>query len=180
VVLTTCAGLWSYILGDTIEFESVDPPLIRFTGRTKYFLSAFGEHLIQEEIDRAVSHAAVRTQLRTEDHHVGPIFPVDASAPGHHRYYIEFRGGIPTDLNAFIQELDTELSRLNEDYAAHRVGDLTMRCPEVVPVAPGGFAAWMKSRGKYGGQNKVPRMDNTGQLTQELGRWLRDAGYLPH
>ncbi|MGL6076204.1 MAG: GH3 auxin-responsive promoter family protein [Fimbriiglobus sp.] len=172
VVLTSCAGVWSYLVGDTIEFESVNPPLIRFTGRTKYFLSAFGEHLIQEEIDRAMEHAAKTCGVMTVDHHVGPIFPTDPAKPGHHRYYVEFRGPAPANLNQFIDTLDAELSRLNEDYAAHRVNDLTMLRPEVIIVRPEGFADWMKSRGKYGGQNKVPRMDNTGQITTQLGQWL--------
>ena len=172
VVLTTCAGLWSYLVGDTVTFECVNPPLIRFTGRTKYFLSAFGEHLIQEEIDRAVSFAAKQTGTTTEDHHVGPIFPTDPKQPGRHRYFIEFRGSQPTSLADFTRILDDELSRLNEDYAAHRINDLTMLMPEIRIVPPGGFGEWMKSRGKYGGQNKVPRMDNTGALTQQLGDWL--------
>lgn len=172
VVLTTCAGLWSYLVGDTVAFESVNPPLIRFTGRTKYFLSAFGEHLIQEEIDKAIAFAAKQTGTTTEDHHVGPVFPTDPKQPGRHRYFIEFRGTPPANPAEFTRILDDELSRLNEDYAAHRVNDLTMLIPEIRIVPPGGFGDWMKSRGKYGGQNKVPRMDNTGAITRELGDWL--------
>jgi hypothetical protein len=172
VVLTSCAGVWSYLVGDTVTFESKNPPLIRFTGRTKYFLSAFGEHLIQEEIDRAVALAAKTCGVLTEDHHVGPIFPTDPAKPGHHRYFIEFRGPVPSDMSKFIDALDAELSRLNEDYAAHRIGDLTMLRPEVRVVRPNGFAEWMKSRGKYGGQNKVPRMDNTGKITGELAEFF--------
>lgn len=172
VLLTTCAGLWSYLLGDTVSFESKAPPLLRFTGRTKYFLSAFGEHLIQEEVDKAVAHAAAACGADAVDHHVGPIFPTDPRRPGHHLYLVEFRGSPPTDLGRFVDELDAELCRLNEDYAAHRVGDLTMVRPEVRVVPLGGFAEWMRSRGKAGGQHKVPRMDNSGQLTGELAGWL--------
>jgi hypothetical protein len=172
VVLTTCAGLWGYVLGDTVTFESRFPPLLRFTGRTKYFLSAFGEHLIQEEVDKAVAHAARVCGVDTVDHHVGPVFPTDPRKPGHHLYLIEFRGPSPADLARFAGELDAELSRLNEDYAAHRIGDLTMVRPEVRAVPPGGFAEWMKARGKGGGQHKVPRMDNAGQVTRELLDWL--------
>jgi hypothetical protein len=172
VVLTTCAGLWSYLLGDTVTFESRTPPLIRFTGRTKYFLSAFGEHLIQEEVDKAVAHAAKSCGVLTEDHHVGPVFPTDPGKPGHHRYFVEFRGPPPARLDDFVEALDKELTRLNEDYAVHRVGNITMLRPEVRVVPPGGFGEWMKSRGKFGGQHKVPRMDNTGKLTTQLGDWL--------
>ena len=81
-------------------------------------------------------------------------------------------------LPRFAAELDAELNRLNEDYAAHRVGDLTMLLPRVVPVRRGGFDAWMKSRGKYGGQNKVPRMDNTGAMTADLRAWFDAGGWL--
>ncbi len=179
VVMTTCAGLWGYLLGDTVSFESRTPPLLRFTGRTKYFLSAFGEHLIQEEVDKAVARAAEACGVGTVDHHVGPVFPTDPKKPGHHLYLVEFRGGPPADLGKFTTVLDEELSRLNEDYAAHRVGDLTMVRPEVRAVPPGGFAAWMRSKGKGGGQHKVPRMDNSGQLTKEMADWFARAGGSP-
>ncbi|MGL4421779.1 MAG: GH3 family domain-containing protein, partial [Gemmataceae bacterium] len=172
VIVSSCAGMWSYLVGDTVCFESRNPPLLRFTGRTKYFLSAFGEHLIQEEVDSAVAVAAKTFGVATVDHHVGPLFPTDPKLPGRHRYFIEFRSKSP-DLGEFARVLDAELSRLNEDYAAHRVGDLTMLSPEVICVPPGGFAEWMKSRGKFGGQNKVPRMDNNGTLTAELARFFQ-------
>jgi hypothetical protein len=175
VVLTTCAGVWSYLVGDTVSFVRRDPPLLRFTGRTKYFLSAFGEHLISEEVEKAVAHAAAAVGADVLDFHVGPVFPVDPRKPGHHRYLVEFAGPAP-DTKRFAVELDTELSRANEDYVAHRVGDLTMLLPEVVVVERGGFAEWMKSKGKIGGQHKVPRMDNSGQLTGEMSRWFTEHG----
>src|SRR5262249_26106159 len=167
VVLTTCAGLWGYVLGDTVCFERRDPPLLRFTGRTKQFLSAFGEHLIGEEVERAVTQAALITGTEVVDFHVGPVFPASAGAPGHHRYLIEFARS-PQDVTAFAREVDEALCRVNEDYRAHRAHDLTMRAPEVVAVRRGGFADWMRARGKLGGQHKVPRMDNSGRLTEEL------------
>jgi hypothetical protein len=171
VALTTCAGLWSYLLGDTVTFERRNPPLLRFTGRTKYFLSAFGEHLISEEVERAVSMAADATGATVRDFHVGPVFPGESGRPGHHRYLIEFVTP-PADLARFTRRLDEALHELNKDYVAYRVGDVSVAGPEVVPVRPGGFADWMKSRGKFGGQNKVPRMDNTGRITRELTEWL--------
>jgi hypothetical protein len=175
VVLTTCAGLWGYVVGDTVRFERRNPPLLRFTGRTKYFLSAFGEHIISEEVEKAVTVAAHATGAQAIDFHVGPVFPADPRRPGHHQYFVEFATP-PADLAAFGRELDAELSRLNEDYAAHRVNDLSMMPPEVSAVRPGGFAEWMKSRGKFGGQNKVPRMDNSGQITKQLAEWLGNVG----
>jgi hypothetical protein len=171
VVLTSCAGLWSYVLGDTVCFEQRDPPLLRFTGRTCQFLSAFGEHLIGEEVERAASIAAEATGATVADFHVGPVYPRTPQEPGRHRYLIEFVK-VPPDLDEFARELDAALSRINEDYQAHRDGDLTMRPPEVWAVRRGGFAGWMRSRGKLGGQHKLPRMDNTARLTTVLADWL--------
>jgi hypothetical protein len=171
IVLTTCAGLWSYILGDTVCFERRDPPLLRVTGRTRYFLSAFGEHLISEEVERAVAIAAEAAHAEVVEFHVGPAFPERVGIPGRHRYLIEFAQR-PHDLQVFAAKLDAVLCRTNEDYAAHRQGNLTMLAPEVFPVRRGGFADWMRSKGKLGGQHKVPRMDNSGELTSEMSRWL--------
>ncbi len=99
------------------------------------------------------------------------MFPDRPGVPGRHRYLVEFARP-PSDLRQFESELDKALCRINEDYAAHRQGDLTMLAPEARPVRRGGFADWLKSRGKLGGQHKVPRMDNSGELTAELSRWL--------
>jgi hypothetical protein len=176
VVITSCAGVWSYLVGDTVCFESRNPPLIRFTGRTKFFLSAFGEHLIAEEVDKAVTRAAHLCGVNAPEHHVGPVFPADPKQPGHHLYLIEFVPHGPKNLELFATELDAELSRLNEDYAAHRVGDLTMLLPRVRVVKPGGFSKWMEQRGKLGGQNKVPTMDNGGAMTRDMAAWFESNG----
>jgi hypothetical protein len=169
VVLTTCAGLWSYVLGDTVCFERRDPPLFRFTGRTSYFLSAFGEHLIGEEAERAVAEAARTVGAAVVDFHVGPLFPSGLEEPGRHRWFVEFSETIcPAMCTRFAEALDACLARANEDYRAHRSGDLAMLPPLVHPVRRGGFAEWMRARGRLGGQNKVPRMDNSGEIGEEL------------
>ncbi len=179
VVLTTCAGLWAYVLGDTVRFERRTPPLLRFTGRTKYFLSAFGEHLIAEEVEKAVARAAAACGVEVVDFHVGPLFPQQADQPGRHVYLIECAAE-PSRPHPLAEQMaariDAELMVLNEDYGPHRQGDLAMAMPQVRLVRPGGFAAWMKARGKYGGQHKVPRMDNSGQLTRELIEWFDAHG----
>ncbi|MEJ5277105.1 MAG: GH3 auxin-responsive promoter family protein [Thermogemmata sp.] len=177
VVLTTCAGLWAYVLGDTVTFERRSPPLLRFTGRTKYFLSAFGEHLISEEVEKAVASAAQSCGVHVVDFHVGPVFPEQPHLPGHHLYLVECADRLP-DPQQFAQAIDAALMVLNEDYAPHRQGDLAMRRPEVQLIRRGGFAEWMKARGKYGGQHKVPRMDNSGRLTREMLEWFRTHGWL--
>src|SRR5262249_23245584 len=111
--LTTCAGLWGYGLGDTGCFERRDPPVFRLTGRTKHFLSAFGEHRIGEEIERAVAEAASATGAAVVDFHVGPVFPETRRMPGRHRYFVEFAEP-PRDPARFARELDAILCRLNE------------------------------------------------------------------
>lgn len=176
VLVTSCAGLWSYLIGDTIAFEKRNPPLIRFTGRTKYFLSAFGEHLISEEIEKAIQEAAVATGAEVQDHHVGPVFPTEPQKPGHHRYLVEFRVP-PNDRDRFGKQIDEVLCRLNEDYRAHRAGDLSMLTPEIVTVKVGGFNAWMLAHGKRPPQHKLPRMDNSGKLTESMHEWLRSNDF---
>jgi len=114
------------------------------------------------------------TAATVVDFHVGPVFPDTPGAAGRHRYLVEFAQP-PADMQAFAQRLDETLGRLNEDYAAHRAGDLTMLAPEVCMVQRGGFAQWMRSRGKLGGQHKLPRMDATGRLTEEISRILGEG-----
>lgn len=169
IVVSTCAGMWSHIIGDTVRFESLDPPLLSFTGRTKYTLSAFGEHLISEEVEAAIASASAACGGPVRDWHVGPVF---RGSLGHHQYVIEFLEP-PSDLEAFRQRLDADLCERNADYQAHRAEGVGMPMPAVVVARPGGFDSWMKARGKFGGQNKVPRMDNTGEITAHLVAHLR-------
>jgi hypothetical protein len=177
VAVTTCAGLWSYLVGDTVTFERRDPPLIRFTGRTKYFLSAFGEHLISEELEKAVAVAAHETASSVAEFHVGPVFPTDPKQPGHHLYLVEFRTP-PANLSQFVDILDATLSRTNEDYEAHRKTDLSMLKPVIRVVKPGGFERWMLAHGKRPPQHKVPRMDNSGEQTKAIMTWMSDQSEL--
>jgi hypothetical protein len=174
VVLTSAAGLWSYLLGDTVTFQSPPELLFRFTGRVEHFLSAFGEHLIGEEVDAAIATAARATDATVADFHVGPVFPAATSMPGFHRYRVEFVRE-PSSLERFRHQLDEHLAAINDDYRAHRLGDLTMSRPEVFAVPRGTFAGWMKSRGKLGGQHKVPRLDNTGRVGEQLDHWMKTA-----
>jgi hypothetical protein len=164
IVVSTCAGLWAHVIGDTVRFESRRPPLIDFTGRTKYTLSAFGEHLISEEIEGAIADASAQGGVSVRDWHVGPVFQ---GALGYHQYVVEFVTP-PADLEAFRVALDGSLAHRNADYKAHRAEGVGLPLPEVLVVRPGTFDDWMRARGKLGGQNKVPRIDNSGTLTREL------------
>lgn len=160
IVLTTCAGLWSYVIGDTVRFVDRDPPRLLVTGRTSYSLSAFGEHLIGEEIERAVADAAGTIGAAVKDYACGAVFPQAHGELGGHLFIVEFADAIPNAdaMRRFAGEIDATLARLNEDYKAHRAEGFGLHAPRVHGVAPGTFTAWMKSRGRLGGQNKVPRI----------------------
>jgi GH3 auxin-responsive promoter len=174
IVVSTCAGMWAHVIGDTIRFESLDPPLISFTGRTRYTLSAFGEHLISEEIEGAMASAAASSAATVRDWHVGPVFE---GALGYHQYVIEFLDS-PADPERFRQLLDGELGTRNADYLAHRAEGVGLALPALVVARPGAFNEWMRVRGRLGGQNKVPRMDGSGSLTRELVDFLRQSGQI--
>src|SRR5262249_46133936 len=152
--------------------ESLAPPLLTFTGRTKYTLSAFGEHVISEEVEGAVAAASARTGASVRDWHVGPVF----HAPlGHHLFVLEFVVS-PADLAEFRRQLDRGLARRNAHYEWFRAEGGGLPMPILVKAGPGAFDAWMRSRGQLGGQHKVPRMDSTGKLTSELVEYLRNKG----
>lgn len=165
IVLTTCAGLWSYVIGDTVRFVSTNPHRILITGRTSYSMSAFGEHLIGEEIEDAVAAAAQQIGAAVTDFSMGAVFPEKQGDLGGHLYVIEFaQSPLPAAIVQFASALDDTLKRRNDDYRAHRAEGFGMKPPEVRAVPPGTFAAWMKSRGRLGGQNKVPRIINDQDL----------------
>ena len=169
IVLSSCSGLWAYVLGDTVRFVDLDPPRILVTGRTSYTLSAFGEHLIGEEIEQAVAAAAAAIGAAVTDYAVGPLFPRQPGELGGHLYIVEFaRPVAAAGLAQFAAELDRLLRATNQDYDAHRVHGFGLDAPRLHPVEPGVFAAWMKRRGHLGGQHKVPRIVNNQELFRDL------------
>lgn len=176
VVMSTCSGLWGYVIGDTVRFTDLTPPRLFVTGRTSYYLSAFGEHVIAEELELAVSTAAEAIGATVSDYSVGPIYPQAAGELGGHLYLVEFTGALPpADVVArFGSAVDSKLCALNEDYDAHRAKGFGLRLPEVRAVPQGTFAAWMKSRGKLGGQHKVPRIITDRDLFQGLQDFCRN------
>ncbi len=169
LIVTSCAGLWSYVIGDTVRLISLKPPRILVTGRTSYSLSAFGEHLIGEEIEGAVAAAAAAIGASVSDFSVSPIYPAQAGAVGYHLYAVEFSAPVPAaDCAIFVQLVDEKLCAANADYTAHRAGALSMLAPQIKVLPPGTFANWMRSRGKLGGQNKVPRIILDAALFESL------------
>ena len=156
LVLSSNAGVWSYVLGDTVRLVQTDPPRVLVTGRTAWSLSVAGEHLIGAELDIATTEAARAMGRQLVDYTAAPLPPDAADARGGHLFAVELDG--PADPAAFAHALDAALARLNEDYAAHRAGGFGLRDPDVRLLPPGAFARWMAARGKLGGQNKVPRV----------------------
>jgi hypothetical protein len=170
VVLSSNAGLWAYVLGDTVRFVDTRPPRVLITGRLSYMLSAFGEHLIGEEIDQAVQEAASALGLRIVEYAVAAVYPAGARDKGYHHFVAEPDAAVPaSEAVPFGRVLDQALARRNADYEAHRAG---MAAPVVTLAAPGTFAAWMRARGRAGGQNKVPRVINDGALFDGLLAFL--------
>jgi len=152
VVLSSCAGLFSYVIGDTIRFLDRAPPRLLVTGRTSYSLSAFGEHLSGEEVEAALLGALAAEGAALVEYTVGPVF---RGSRGAHRWMVEATGG--TNPAALAARIDATLLAANDDYAAHRRGG-QMDPPEVTLLPEGAFAAWMRAEGKLGGQHKVPRI----------------------
>ncbi len=178
LVLSSNAGLFAYVLGDTVRLVSRRPPRLLITGRLSYSLSAFGEHLIGEEIEQAVAEAATAIGAAVTDYIVGPVFPDTSRPRGGHRWLLEW-ADMPEDHDAtarFAAALDAALCTRNADYRDHRAGGFGIDAPEVVVLPPGSFAAWMRARGALGGQHKVPRVSADGVLLREVEAFVKRWG----
>jgi hypothetical protein len=165
LVISTNAGLWRYILGDTVTFTSLTPYRIRVTGRTTEYINAFGEELIVDNADKAIEKACAGTGAGLQNYTVAPRFLPDSV--GYHHWAIEFIKP-PTDLVIFVTELDAALCEVNSDYAAKRKTGLNLRLPVITQVEPGKFEQWLKKRQKLGGQHKVPRLRNDTVIIDEI------------
>ena len=170
IILTTCAGLYSYIIGDTVMFTDLNPPRIKITGRTSFMLSAFGEHVIVDEIEDAISAACDTCDIQLTDYSVGAIIPETSNELGKHIIIMEPVKQITNSetLDSFKLAFDKKLCERNDDYKAHRAEGYGLDLPEILVAEEGTFKQWMKKRGKLGGQNKVPRIINDPELLQDL------------
>jgi hypothetical protein len=165
-VITTNGGLWRYLLGDTIQFTSLHPYRIRVSGRLKHYINAFGEEVIVDNADKALAIACRNTGAIASDYTAAPVFFSEHSN-GAHEWIIEFEKH-PADLHQFIIELDKALKSINSDYEAKRHKDIALRLPIVHAAPPQTFNKWLGSKGKLGGQHKVPRLSNDRKLLEEL------------
>ncbi len=166
MVISTNAGLWRYMIGDTIRFTNLNPFRFKISGRTKHFINAFGEEVIVENAEQAITKACNATGSRIDNFTAGPLY-LDGKNKGGHEWIIEFEKH-PDDIQRFTLLLDEALRAINSDYDAKRSQDLALQGP-VVHVAPSGtFYNWLKSKEKLGGQNKVPRLANNREYLDEI------------
>ncbi|MDD5988035.1 MAG: GH3 auxin-responsive promoter family protein [Bacteroidales bacterium] len=166
MVITTTGGLWRYMIGDTVRFTQADPYKFVITGRTKSFINAFGEELIVDNAERGLQAACAATGAQVKDYTAAPVFMNDRGSC-RHQWLIEFDRP-PQNLETFAEELDKALQTLNSDYEAKRYKNLTLQRLEVIAAPKGLFDLWLKSKGKLGGQHKVPRLCNDRRIMDEV------------
>lgn len=166
MIISTNAGLWRYNIGDTVRFTSISPYRIKISGRTKHFINAFGEEVIIENAEAAITRACTLTHAIIDNFTAAPVF-LEKGKRGGHEWIIEFKTQ-PDNLETFTRILDETLREINSDYDAKRKHDLALVAPKVHSVPEGTFYHWMKKRGKLGGQNKVPRLFNSREYVDDI------------
>ena len=166
MVISTSCGLWRYVIGDTVSFTSKNPYKFVITGRTKYFINAFGEEVIMDNAEKSLDAACKQTGAEVLEYTAAPVF-MDDKARCRHQWLIEFSKE-PADMNEFAYLLDAKLQSINSDYEAKRFHDITLQQLEVVKGKRGLFSEWLKKKGKLGGQHKIPRLSNSRKNIDEL------------
>ena len=168
LIVTTNAGLWAYNIGDTVRFLSTDPFRIIVTGRTKHFISAFGEHVIAEEVEYALMNASREHNTQITEFTIAPAIQVEEGLP-YHEWFIEFEKP-PADLDGFSKTINRYLKEKNIYYDDLIAGHI-LQTLKVRPMKKGAFIEFMKSIGRLGGQNKVPRLSNDRKIADALEKW---------
>lgn len=166
MVISTSAGLWRYMIGDTVKFTRRDPYKFIITGRTKHFINAFGEELIVDNAEKGLAKACAETGAQVTDYSAAPVF-MDANAKCRHQWLIEF-ARMPDDLQKFARILDETLKEVNSDYEAKRQNNLALQPLEVIVARRNLFHDWLEGKGKLGGQHKIPRLSNTREYIEEM------------
>ena len=165
LIISNNAGLWAYNIGDTIKFVSTNPYRIVVTGRTKHFISAFGEHVIGEEVEEALMKAAKEENIHITEFTVAPMIAGDAGK-SFHEWFVEFEN-TPKDMAAFAKKVDDNL-RLKNVYYDDLISGNILQQLKIASIKKNGFIDYMKSVGKLGGQNKVPRLSNDRKIAIDL------------
>jgi len=166
MLISTSCGLWRYMIGDTVKFTSTNPYKFVISGRTKSFINAFGEELIVDNAEQGLKYACEVTGAQVLEYTAAPVF-MDQNAKCRHQWLIEF-SKTPESLEQFADILDRKLQELNSDYEAKRFKDITLQHLEIIPARQNLFNDWLKSKGKLGGQHKVPRLSNSREHIEQL------------
>jgi hypothetical protein len=167
LIISTNAGLWGYNIGDTVQFTSLQPYRVIVSGRIKHYISAFGEHVIGKEVECAMKHAMKDTAIQINEFTVAPqITPLEGLP--YHEWFVEFENE-PENIVAFAEAIDAEM-RIQNTYYDDLITGKVLRKLVVTPVAKNGFQEYMKSIGKLGGQNKIPRLSNDRTIVDLLKR----------
>ena len=174
LIISTNAGLWRYMIGDTVKFTSLSPFRIQVSGRTKHYINAFGEELIIDNAERALEEACKQTGAIIRDYTAAPVY-FKGNENGAHEWIIEFVKK-PAEFECFVDLLDETLRHINSDYDAKRFKDMALRRPIVKKAPEGTFFNWMKERGKIGGQHKVPRLANDREYADSILRVMDLVG----
>jgi len=172
IVISTNSGLWRYLIGDTVVFTSTFPHKLKISGRTKHFMNAFGEEVIIENAEKALSISCAKTNAVISEYTAAPIYMGD-EGKGSHEWLIEFEKA-PTDLDYFTSMLDNALCSINSDYEAKRYKSITLVMPTVRNLPKGTFYNWLSIKGKLGGQHKVPRLSNNRLIVDEVLGMVHD------
>ena len=171
MVISTNAGLWRYIIGDTVVFTCVSPYRIKINGRIGQFINAFGEELIMDNAEKAIQIACEKTHANVNEYTAGPKYMSDSNQAAH-EWVFEFNN-IPNDIDKFTEILDENLKIINSDYAAKRNKNLALQKPILHIVPSGFFYKWMKSQNKLGRQFKVPRLSNNRNHLESIFKLLK-------
>ncbi len=166
IVISTNAGLWRYIIGDTVTFTTLNPYRIKITGRTKNFINAFGEELIVDNAEKGLAIACEKCKAIVSEYTAGPVY-FEGNNKGAHEWLIEFEK-VPEDISFFTNIFDNALKSVNSDYEAKRYHDLILGEPVIRVMPKNTFYMWLKSKGKLGGQYKVPRLSNDRKYLEEI------------
>ena len=167
LLISTNGGLWRYKIGDTVKFTSVLPYRFRISGRTKHFINAFGEEVIVENAEAAISYACEQTGATLTNFTAAPIYFEDSQSKGAHEWVVEFKSP-PSDLENFADILDQHLREINSDYDAKRHKNLALQRLQLHAAPEGLFESWLAKKGKLGGQHKVPRLSNSREFMDEI------------
>jgi hypothetical protein len=166
MVISTSSGLWRYLIGDTVRFTSTHPYKFVITGRTKFFINAFGEELIVDNAEKGLMEACKQTGAEVTEYTAAPVF-MNEQGRCRHQWLIEFSRP-PADVEAFAEVLDRALQAVNSDYEAKRFKDITLQRLELIVARQGLFNDWLKLHGKLGGQHKVPRLSNSRSVIEQM------------